>query len=321
MQQYIFRRLLLIIPTLIGVTVLIFLAMRVIPGDPLKSMAGETSLYVLSDEEYEKVRKSLGLHRPLVVQYADWVFDVARGDLGYSFWRTKEPISKTLIRRAPITFQIAFVAIILSWIIGIPAGIICAMRRNSPTDYSLRLLITFLMAIPNFWLALVVLLITVVFFQWRPPFEVTYLWTDPVRNLQMTIPPGVCLGLGMGSIIARMVRATFLEVLREDYVRTARAKGLTWRQALWRHALRNAMIPVLTIIGLQLPFLLAGGIIIENVFSLPGVGRLVFQAITQRDLIVVQNVIVVLVFAVVTVTLLIDIAYSVVDPRLRRMSK
>ena len=317
MQQYIFRRLLLIIPTLIGVTVLIFLAMRVIPGDPLKSMAGETSLYVLSDEEYEKVRRSLGLHRPLVVQYADWVLDVARGDLGYSFWRTKEPISKTLIRRAPITFQIAFVAIILSWLIGIPAGIICAMRRNSPTDYSLRMLITFLMAIPNFWLALVFLLITVVFFQWRPPFEVTYLWTDPVRNLQMTIPPGVCLGLGMGSIIARMVRATFLEVLREDYVRTARSKGLKETVIVRRHVLRNAFLPVLTLTGLQLAALLGGTVAVERAFNIPGLGFSLVFAIIERDYMMIQNLVLLFGACTILVNFITDILYGVIDPRIR----
>jgi len=317
MQQYIIRRLLLIIPTLIGVTVLIFLAMRVIPGDPLKSMAGETSLYVLSDEEYEKVRKSLGLHRPLVVQYADWVFDVARGDLGYSFWRTKEPISKTLIRRAPITFQIAIIAIVLSWIIGIPAGILCAMRRNSSADYSLRMLITFLMAIPNFWLALVFLLITVVFFQWRPPFEVTYLWTDPVRNLQMTIPPGVCLGLGMGSIIARMVRATFLEVLREDYVRTARSKGLKETVIVKRHVLRNAFLPVLTLTGLQLAALLGGTVAVERAFNIPGLGFSLVFAIIERDYMMIQNLVLLFGVCTIAVNFLTDILYGVIDPRIR----
>ena len=305
------------IPTIIGVTVLIFLAMRVIPGDPLKSMAGETSLYILSDEEYEKVRKSLGLHRPLVVQYGDWVLDVARGDLGYSFWRTKEPISKTLIRRGPITFQIAFIAIILSWIIGIPSGIICAMRRNSPTDYGLRMLITVLMAIPNFWLALVFLLITVVFFQWRPPFEVTYLWTDPVRNLQMTVPPGVCLGLGMGSIIARMVRATFLEVLREDYVRTARSKGLKETVIVRRHVLRNAFLPVLTLTGLQLAALLGGTVAVERAFNIPGLGFSLVFAIIERDYMMIQNLVLLFGACTILVNFITDILYGVIDPRIR----
>ncbi len=317
MQHYILRRLLLAVPTLVGVTVLIFLAMRVIPGDPLRSVGGEGELYVLSEKELAEVRHSLGLDRSLAVQYLDWVVDIVKGDLGFSFWRDQEPVRDLIIRRAPITIQIALMASIIGWLIGLPVGMISAMKRNSLLDYVLRFFVTLFMAIPNFWLALTFLLITTMFFSWRPPLEISYLWSDPIPNLQMTIGPALALGAAFGAIIARMSRATMLEVAREDYVRTARAKGLAERIVVVRHMLRNAMLPVVTISGLQLAGVLGGAVAVERAFSVPGLGFTLIFSIVERDWVLVQNL--VLLFGVVRVAmnLAVDLTYGWLDPRIR----
>ena len=272
MQQYILRRILLAIPTLIGVSILIFLVMRVLPGDPLQAMVdeegGPTSY---TEEQKQLILSSLGLDRPLYEQYLSWMVDIARGDLGFSFWRDT-PIRETIQRRGPITAEIGIFAVAISWVVGLPVGIIGAIWRNSFTDYASRFSVTFFLAAPSFWLGLGFILITVIFFTWRPPITLVHLWEDPWRNLQMTLPPAVAVGLGMAAIIARMSRATLLEVFREDYVRTARAKGLGERMVVLRHVMRNAMLPVITVSGLQLANLLGGSVAVEKAFSVPGLG-------------------------------------------------
>ena len=216
---------------------------------------------------------------------------------------------------------LALMAMILSLVVALPAGVLAASRRGGIVDTALNALMQVGVALPNFWIGLLLILVFSTQLHWFAAGGFAGWEAGLLPALKGLMLPAIALALPQAAIIARVLRTSLLETMHEDYIRTARAKGLTWRQSLWRHALRNAMIPVLTIIGLQLPFLLAGGIIIENVFSLPGLGRLVFQAITQRDLIVVQSVVVVLVFAVVTVTFLIDVAYAVVDPRLRNSAK
>ena len=317
MQYYILRRILLAVPALIGVTVLIFLAMRVIPGDPLSSVGGEGELYILSDKELMEVRHSLGLDRPLAIQYLDWMADVLRGDLGFSFWRKQDPIRNLVFRRGPITLQIALMSTVIAWLIGLPVGIISAMRRNSLLDYVLRLLVTLFMAIPNFWLALTMLLITITFFSWRPPLEIAYLWTDPIPNLQMTIGPAIALGTAFGAIIARMSRATLLEVAREDYVRTARAKGLGERIVIARHVLRNSLLPVVTISGLQLAAVLGGAVAVERAFAVPGLGFTLIYAIVERDWMLIQNLVLLFGVATVVINLAVDLTYAWLDPRIR----
>ncbi len=317
MRVYIIRRLLLIIPTLFGVTVLIFIAMRVIPGDPLKSIAGEGELYVLTDEELAAVRHSLGLDRPLYIQYLSWMADVAKGDLGFSFWRDNEPIRDIILRRGPLTAQIAIMAMIVAWLIGLPVGILSALRRNSALDYVLRFIITIFIAIPNFWLALTFILFTVLVFSWRPPLDVHYLWTNPSMNLQMTAGPAIALGISLGAITARMTRATFLEVLREDYVRTAHAKGLSEWVVVLRHVMRNAFLPVMTLSGLQLAALLGGTVAVERAFSVPGLGFTLVFSIIQRDWMMIQNLVLVFGVATITVNFVIDLLYGWLDPRIR----
>ena len=317
MTKYILNRLLIAIPTLIGITILIFLAMRVLPGDPLAVIMSESSgSYVLDDEDLAAARASLGLDRPLYIQYLDWMGQVVRGDLGSSFW-TKEPISALILRRGPITIQIALMAVLFSWLVGVPMGMLSAMWRNSLFDYLSRLGITIFIAVPSFWIGLLMILFTVLVLNWRPPLSIVQLWEDPVANLSMTVLPAFALGLGLAASQARMTRSSALEVLYEDYVRTARAKGLGNQAVIWRHAFRNALLPVLTTSGLALGGLLGGAVSVERAFAVPGLGSLLVQALADRDWMMIQNLVLLygLIFAVIN--LLVDLSYAWFDPRIR----
>jgi peptide/nickel transport system permease protein len=317
MRKYLGQRLLIAIPTLFGVTLLIFIAMRVLPGDPLSAISGEGGgTYVLSKEQLQAARVSLGLDRPYVVQYLDWLRDILRGDLGKSFWRG-EPIRELIFRRAPITGQIALMAIILSWVIGLPVGLVGALWRNSLTDYASRLVVTFFMAIPSFWVGLMVVLSLVLAFTWRPPLTIVYLWDDPIRNLQMTAGPALVLGVALGAMMARITRSSVLEVLGEDYVRTARAKGLHERIVVWRHALVNAMLPILTVSGTALGALLGGSVAVERAFGVPGLGLALVFAVAERDWMLIQNLVLLYGTIFVLINLVIDVSYGWFDPRIR----
>ena len=317
MRKYLGQRLLIAIPTLFGVTLLIFIAMRVLPGDPLSAISGEGGgTYVLSKEQLQAARVSLGLDRPYVVQYLDWLRDILRGDLGKSFWRG-EPIRELIFRRAPITGQIALMAIILSWVIGLPVGLVGALWRNSLTDYASRLVVTFFMAIPSFWVGLMVVLSLVLAFTWRPPLTIVYLWDDPIRNLQMTTGPALILGVALAAMMARITRSSVLEVLGEDYVRTARAKGLHERIVVWRHALVNAMLPILTVSGTALGALLGGSVAVERAFGVPGLGLALVFAVAERDWMLIQNLVLLYGTIFVLINLVIDVSYGWFDPRIR----
>jgi len=317
MRKYLGQRLLIAIPTLFGVTLLIFIAMRVLPGDPLSAISGEGGgTYVLSTEQLQAARVSLGLDRPYVVQYLDWLRDILRGDLGKSFWRG-EPIRELIFRRAPITGQIALMAIILSWVIGLPVGLVGALWRNSLTDYASRLVVTFFMAIPSFWVGLMVVLSLVLAFTWRPPLTIVYLWDDPIRNLQMTAGPALILGVALAAMMARITRSSVLEVLGEDYVRTARAKGLRERTVVWRHALVNAMLPILTVSGTAFGALLGGSVAVERAFGVPGLGLALVFAIAERDWMLIQNLVLLYGVIFVLINLAVDVSYGWFDPRIR----
>ena len=317
MRKYLAQRLLIAIPTLFGVTLLIFLAMRVLPGDPLSAISGEGGgTYVLSKEQLESARKSLGLDRPYVVQYLEWVRDVLRGDLGRSFWRG-EPIRELIFRRAPITGQIALMAILISWLIGLPVGLIGAVWRNSWTDYGFRFVVTLFMAIPSFWVGLMIVLSLVLVYTWRPPLTIAYLWDDPVRNLQMTAGPALALGVALGAMMARITRSSVLEVLGEDYVRTARAKGLREHIVVWRHALVNAMLPILTVTGTAFGALLGGSVAVERAFGVPGLGLALVFAVAERDWMLIQNLVLLYGTIFVLINLVVDVSYGWFDPRIR----
>jgi len=317
MAQYLIRRLLLAVVTIFGVTVVIFVAMRVLPGDPLAMIYGEgQGIYVLTEEEVAAARASLGLDKPLYQQYLSCMADVASGELGYSFW-VDTPIRDTILRRGPITAQIALTAILLAWIIGVPTGILSAMWRETPLDYVLRIVVTLFMAIPSFWLGLTMILVLVLFFNWRPSITIVQFWENPRENMLMVAGPSFAIGIGLAAIIARMTRTTVLEVLREDYVRTARAKGLHDWGIMVRHVLKNALLPVITLSGLALAGLLGGSVAVERAFGFPGLGMALAQGAVERDWMMVQNL--TLLFAVVFVflNLIIDILYAWIDPRIR----
>lgn len=317
MQQYALRRLLLAIPTVIGITVLIFLAMRVLPGDPIAVISSESSgNFVMTPEQLDAARHSLGLDKPLYVQYLSWMSDVAQGNLGESFW-TQEHIADLILRRGPITAEIAIIAVVFSWIVGIPLGIVSATRRNSWLDFLTRGTVTVFLAIPSFWIGLVVVLLGILLFTWRPPLTISYLWTDPVSNLEMVVGPGLALGLGLAASTARLARSTMLEVLNEDYVRTARAKGLREQVVLWQHALRNALLPVVTATGLAFSGLLGGAVATETAFGVPGLGNLLVQGLNSRDWMLVQNMVLLYGLIVVVVNFLVDLSYGWIDPRIR----
>lgn len=317
MSRYVMRRLLLAVPTILGITVLIFIAMRVLPGDPLAMIGSQgQSTRVLTEEELAAARASLGLDQPLYRQYLNWLGDIARGNLGYSFW-SSEPLIDQVLRRGPISAQIAVFAVIISWLVGVPVGLLSAMRRNSWLDNIARVGVTLAMAIPSFWIGLIMVLVTVRLFYWRPPLSITQLWEDPLVNLQIVAGPAIALGIGLGAVVMRMTRSTALEVLGEDYVRTARAKGLGQRALVASHVFRNSLLPVITTSGVAIGGLLGGTVATETAFGVPGLGTLLVEAMTTRDWMMIQNLVFLYALIFVIINLLIDLSYAWIDPRIR----
>jgi len=315
MPAYLLGRLVSLVLSLLAASVVIFVVIEIVPGDPAQFMLGLNATPELADA----LRETLGLNGPPIERYFAWLFGMLRGDLGISYGY-KVPVADLVADRIWISLPLAIYALALSTLIAFPVGILAATKRNSPADVSIMGLTQLGVAIPNFWFAMLLVLLFSITLRWFSAGGFAG-WQDPVAALRSLTLPAIALALPQASILARVMRSSLLDTLGEDYVRSARAKGLSRWQTLWRHALRNALIPVLTIIGLQFSFLLAGAVIIENVFFLPGLGRLVFQGITQRDLIVVKSVVMILVFAVILVTFLVDIAYALVDPRLRRANR
>lgn len=313
MASYIIRRLISLSLTLLAASLVIFVMIEVVPGDPASYMLGLNA----APDTVAALREQLGLNGAPVQRYLSWIGGLAAGDFGISY-TYRVPVSELIGDRLAVSLPLALYALALSSLIAFPVGILAAARRNSATDVTIMGVTQIGIAVPNFWFAmLLVLLFSTVLRLFSaggfPGWDAGFLAAMKALTL-----PAIALALPQASILARVMRSSLLDTINEDFMRTARAKGLSRRQALWRHALRNAMIPVLTILGLQFSFLMAGAIIIENVFFLPGLGRLVFQGIIQRDLIVVKSVIILLVIAVVMVTFLVDLAYAAVDPRLRR---
>ena len=293
-------------------SVVIFLLVEMVPGDPATFMLGTGA----QPDTLAALRAQLGLDQPLPIRYAHWLGAILTGDLGTSF-TYKTPVSGMILDRMQVSLPLALMALALSVAIAFPVGLYAAARRGQPQDAAVMGLTQMGIALPNFWFAMLLVLLFAVRLRWLPAGGFPG-WDQPVQALRALLLPAVALALPQAAILARVLRSTLIETLDQDYIRTARAKGLTRAQTLRRHALRNALIPVLTILGMQFSFLMAGAIIIENVFYLPGLGRLIFQAITQRDLIVVQSAVLVMVAAVIAVTFIVDLAYAAVDPRLRR---
>jgi peptide/nickel transport system permease protein len=317
MQQYILRRMLIAVPTLFGVTIFIFLAMRILPGDPLSFIYTEAGgVHMLTEEQTAAARRSLGIDRPYHVQYLDWIGDLLRGDMGESFWRGDD-VSELIIRRGPISAQIALMAVVVSWIIGVPIGVLSAVERNSWLDYVARAVVSFFLAVPSFWVGMMAVLVGVLAFSWRPPLVIAYPWSDPLTNFQITIGPALAMGLGLAAVVARFTRSSCLEVLNEDFVRTARAKGVLERRVVIRHVLRNALLPVITVSGLALGGLLGGSVAVERAFGVPGLGLAFVFALAERDWTVIQNLTLLYGLIFTVVNLAVDLSYGWLNPTIR----
>jgi peptide/nickel transport system permease protein len=318
MGEYAIRRLLLFIPTLLIATVLVFALFWIIPGDPALTIlaGGEGDSGTVSPEQLQQLRQALGLDKPIYVQYGSWLWNVLRGNLGTSLWY-KTPVWEQLKDRFLVTMELAAMAILLAFCAAVPLGITSAVKQDTGFDYLSRIFSTIGIALPTFWLGILIVYALASFFQWLPPLGYATLWDDPFLNLQQLIFPALTLAFHDLAFTARVTRSSMLEVLREDYLRTARAKGLMEVLVVGRHALKNALLPVVTVSGYQLARLLGGVIIVESIFVVPGMGTLLIDSIVHRDFIVIQAVVLLIAAVVLSLNLVIDLVYGVLDPRIR----
>ena len=333
MRAYLIRRLLLIIPTLLLLTMIVFLAVRFIPGDIIDAIVGRIGQQGgFADIDRQAVERRLGLDVPVHVQYGRWIGvlpipdfitgeshfrGLLQGTFGQSLWGAHLPVEEKIIGRLPVTILLGFMAIVIGLLIALPVGIYSAIRQDTAADYVGRSVAIIGLATPNFWLATMVVLYPAIWWGWSPPIELNPFTEDPLGNLGMVIIPSLILGTAASAATMRMTRTMMLEVLRQDYVRTAWAKGLRERVVVMRHAVKNALIPVVTLIGLQLPILIGGAVIMENIFNLPGLGRLLLTALNDRDYPMVSGINLFFATAVVLFNLVIDLLYSYLDPRVR----
>jgi peptide/nickel transport system permease protein len=316
MYSYIARRLAFGALTVIGVSITVFVVMRILPGDPLVAIFGPEGFTKLSDKEREGYMAALGLSDPLWVQYLAWVKDILRGDFGHSFFRS-ESVADMILRRGPLTAEIALISVVLSWLVGIPVAIVSALRPNTISDSVVRFISILFIAVPGFWVGMLIVLALLFWFGYRAPMAGASLFADPVANLQLVVGPAIVLGLGQAAYIARMGRSSLLEVIREDYVRTARAKGLNNRLVIAMHALPNALLPVITLSGVLLGLVLAGSIPVERAFGTPGLGYAMFTAVSERDVFVMQNLVFVYAAVFVLLNIVVDVTIALLDPRIR----
>lgn len=312
MVGYLIQKLLGVALTLLVAAALIFFLLDVLPGDPARFMLGINA----SEDSLNALRQQLGLDQPAIVRFGQWLMGLMTGDLGMSASQ-RAPIAELILDRMQLSLPLAFGALILSTLIGLPLGIFAAQHQGKPGDAGLMGLAQIGIAIPNFWFAMLLVVVFAVTLKWLPPGGFVPWAENPAAALRALILPTIALALPQAAILARVMRTSLVDVARQDFIRTARAKGLSKNQALWRHGVRNALLPVLTIMGLQFAFLIAGTIIVENVFYLPGLGRLIFTAISARDLFVVRSALLVLVGLVVIIMFLVDLLYALVDPRLK----
>ena len=317
MKKYILRRVLLFVPTLLGVALVIFILLRILPGDvAVQILAGPNGEAEYTQEDVDNLRERLGLNDPIHIQFVNWIWDFARGDLGHSF-ATNRPVWGELKRQFPITLQLAILTAIVVTLIAIPIGIIAAVRQDGWLDFILRTFAIVGLAMPSFFVGLLVILGLSVYVGWLPPVGFTSLWDDPITSIQQLLLPAVALGFSSNGLLLRITRTQLLEVLREDYVRTARAKGLAERVVIMKHAVRNALLPVVTVGGTQIGFLFSGTIVIETLFNLPGLGRGLINALNTRDLPVIQIYIMYFALVALVANLIVDLTYAWLDPRIR----
>ena len=319
MHRYLIRRLLLYLPTLILASLVIFGIMRFLPGDIaliILSGGGGQESTSFTAEQVENLREQLGLNDALPIQYGKWAWSFLTGDFGGESLETTEPIREIFARRIPVTLQLGFYTMLIALTVSLPMGIIAAIKQDTWIDYVVRSMTILGLAMPNFWVALLVILGMVTFFSWIPPVIYSNLWDAPSDHLQLMIWPALILAWGYSSLLTRVIRSTMLEILRQDYIRTARSKGLSERLVLWRHALGNALIPVITIAGLNVEQVLAGSLILENIWGVPGIGQGIVAAARVRDYPLIQSLTMLLVFMALTVNLIVDVIYGFVDPRI-----
>ena len=314
MQAYIVRRLLALVPTLIFTSIIVFASIRLIPGDVIDLMLAQND--VASVQDRSAVEAALGLDQPVYIQYFIWIGDALTGDLGRSLWQNV-PVTEQLAATLPITFELGFLALIVALSVALPIGIYSALRQDTAGDYTARSFSLLMLAIPSFWLGTLVMVFPSVWWRWSPDLVYTPFFEDPLTNLSHMIVPAIILGLGMSAVTMRMTRTMMLEVLRQDYIRTARAKGLAEGLVIIRHALRNGLIPVVTLIGLQAPLLIGGTVILEQIFVVPGMGLLLLEAVFQRDYPVVTGVFLVVGVGILVINFLVDLSYGFLDPKVR----
>jgi peptide/nickel transport system permease protein len=315
MLRYAVGRLVLMVPTLLGVAVLTFFMLRIVPGDIVEvKLRGDGGS--VTQEAVEQERHRLGHDRPLAVQFADWMKGLATFDLGTSMW-TGRAVSEEIGLRLELSLQVAIMAAVIAVLIAIPLGTVSALYRDTPVDYVVRIVTIAGLAVPSFWLGMLIILSLLYFFNWLPPITYTPIYKDPLANLAQLVWPALAVGYRYAAVVARMVRSSIIEVMKEDYIRTARAKGVFERLVVSRHAMRNALLPAITVIGLEFAFLIGGLVVTEQVFNLNGIGRLFVQAVSRNDFILIQALVMLIAAIFVLTNLVVDLLYAVLDPRIR----
>jgi len=315
MTRYIVQRLLLMIPTLFGVAALVFLLLRVLPGDIVELKYAGSGTFA-PRQAIEREKAQLGLDKPLWRQFVDWIGGIARLDFGISMW-TGRPITYEVAIRLELSLELAVMATLVAVLISVPLGTLAALKQDTWLDYAVRIFSIAGLAIPSFWLGIIMILVFIIFFHWLPPLTFTSFRVSPKANLQQLIWPALAVGYRYSAVATRMTRSAVLEVLREDYIRTARAKGLWEKVVLTRHALKNALLPVITVLGLEFAFLVGGLVVTEQVFNLNGIGKLFVEAISQRDYTMVQSLVLLTSFVFIFVNFLVDLVNAWLDPRIR----
>jgi peptide/nickel transport system permease protein len=314
MLPYISRRLLALIPTLFFASLIVFVTVRLIPGSVIDMMLSQNDIAVGKDRA--QLEAALGLDRPMYVQYLRWAGAALRGDLGRSLWQNT-PVTSQLLERLPVTFELGLLALMVAIMVAIPIGVYSAVRQDTAGDYLTRSFSILMLAVPSFWMGTLVMVFPSIWWGWSPELKFMPFRAEPLKNLSQMIVPAVILGTSLSAVTMRLTRTMMLEVLRQDYIRTAWAKGLTEGPVVMRHALRNALIPVVTLVGLQAPLLIGGAVILEQIFVIPGMGLLLLEAVSQRDYPIITGVFLVIGVCVMLINLLVDLSYGTLDPRVR----
>jgi peptide/nickel transport system permease protein len=317
MPTYVIRRLVALIPTLFFASLIVFVTVRLIPGSVIDLMLSQND--IAAGKDRAQVEAALGLDRAMHVQYVRWVAAALQGDLGRSLWQNT-PVTSQLLERLPVTFELGLLALTVALCIAIPIGVYSAVRQDTTGDYVTRSFSILMLAIPGFWLGTLVMVFPSIWWGWSPELKYVSFWEDPARNLSQMAVPAVILGTSLSAVTMRLTRTMLLEVLRQDYIRTALAKGLSERLVVVRHALRNALIPVVTLVGLQAPLLIGGAVIMEQIFVIPGMGLLLLEAVGQRDYPIITGVFLVIGVCVMLINLAVDLSYGLLDPRVRYRS-